>query len=116
MQSIPFDSLVPDCSFSVDLGSKQVDIRLTWNDTAQSWYMEVGYNNQVMIAGMALVPNWLLMNGSKASGPVEGDFICTRLSSLAPDKIGYADLGVTWGLCWMNETELTAWKVFYGLE
>lgn len=135
MKLIPFSSnpIQPDTTFSVDLGSKTIALRVIWNEAAQAWFMDIARSetDNPLIAGLKLVPNIPLLDNHRAMAPFSGDLICLKLSDDAKEvatlaaetytaidnvsSIGYSDLGVFWGLVWMNTTELESWKTYYGL-
>lgn len=114
MQLIDFDTY-PDTTFNVDLELQPVSIRLTWNETSQAWYMAVANTAGVEVVGLKVVPSYPLMDCCRAEAPISGDFVCYRKEELAPARIGYEDLGTSWGLCWLNEAELDQWMVDNGL-
>lgn len=114
MQLIQF-AKYPDSSFIVELDSQLVTLRLTWNEVDQSWYMEVSAGDSAALVGLKLVPNYPIMDACRAESPIAGDFICYRLTAIVPERIDYDALGVTWGLCWLNDAQLKEWMVAYGL-
>lgn len=115
---IPFDPQVAaDQEVRVTLATQPMTLRLYWNTASSFWFMDVTNSDATKtLNSLKLVPGWPLFSVSPALAPVEGDFIVLRMDDDVSDDISYDDLGTRWGLFYLTDAELKAWKVNYGLE
>lgn len=56
---------IPCHSFTVTLGEAQYNIRMTWRDRTQSWYMDLyDVENNPLALGKRLAPGWAPLAGT----------------------------------------------------
>ena len=115
---VPFDpALSADQELRIMLGDELAVLRLTWNVSSSFWYLNVGNaDNSKELTSMKVVPNWPLFSVAPAAAPLSGNFVVLRLDEQAVSPVGYYDLGTHWGLYWMDDAEVLAWRKTYGLE
>ena len=102
---IPFDPLKSSNQrFKVNLGGALVSLRIMWNTRDQAWYMDAE-GTGTPANSVKIVPDSPLLHRIVDLG-VEGNFYVLRTDVNAALPIGYFDLGKTWGLYWLNWSEL----------
>ena len=67
----------PNHTFTINLDSKLLKLEFLYNSLFDFWAMTI-YNDldDTLIAGVKIVPNYLLLYNNKASGLPSGDFYC----------------------------------------
>jgi hypothetical protein len=92
-----------------------VDIRIIWNSRSEWFYADITYDN-VTLYGVKLVPGFPLLYQYHGEIDIPGDFLVLPITADArATGIQYDDLGVTWFLYWLNDSEIEAWRSARGL-
>lgn len=115
---VPFEpALSADQELRIMLGDELAVLCLIWNVKAEFWYLDVGNaDNSKELTSLKVVPGWPLFDVAAAAAPIAGNFMALRMDEQAGNSIGYYDLGARWGLYWMDDSEILAWRKTYGLE
>ncbi len=112
-----YQSISSNFEQEIILGDRLVSITLTWNVRSNSWYLfltDIEKNDS--IAGIKLVPNWLILRQYKSFLPdFDGDFLIIKEDPNAGDRLTYDNLGVGYKLYWVNSTEAEDWEDENGL-
>lgn len=95
-------------------GRELLELRLAWNERASAWFIDVSSGGRT-IHGLRLAGNWPLMYEHRALSPISGDIVALPASKDAPDRIGYGDLGKSWGLYWIGPEDIGKWEAAYGM-
>lgn len=110
-----FNTLSSDFSQSLTLGTIVVKIRLVWNIRSGFWTMSVIDANENHVAGIKLVPNYLLLRHHRALLPVPGDLILIRENPYAQEFPTFENLGSAFNLYFLDEDEVIEWEDTNGL-
>lgn len=117
MKKIPIDpslSADQEVRFQTDDRST-VTLRFTYNVRSKFWFLDVTVGGTT-VTGVKLVPGWPLLRQYKGLTALTGDFLFLPVSADArnyPTK--YEDIGKIWFLCWLDESEISAWRSVRGL-
>lgn len=95
-------------------GRELLELRLVWNGRASAWFVDV-YSEGRAAHGLRLVGNWPLLREHRALSPISGDIVALPVSRDAPGRIGYGDLGKSWGLYWIDPEDVAKWEAAHGL-
>lgn len=118
MLRIPFDpNKSADQSLQVLIPERQViGLRLVWNVRASAWDVEVSNTSGGSAGFFRLEPKWPLLYEHAALSPIVGDIMALPLTrgQVAPLS-EYGALGTTWGLFWLSDEDVEAWRKANGL-
>lgn len=95
-------------------GRELLELRLAWNGRASAWFVDVSSEGRTA-HGLRLVGNWPLLHEHRALSPISGDIVALPVSRDAPGRIGYGDLGKSWGLYWIGPEDIAKWEAAHGL-
>lgn len=115
---VPFNpALSADQELRMLLGDELAVLRITWNTACGFWYLSLSNADATAaVNGLKMVPGWPLFSVSKALAPLAGDFMVLRMDDSVGDAVAYDDLGVRWGLYYLTDEEVAAWRSACGLE
>jgi hypothetical protein len=117
MMRIPFDpSRSADQSFSVLIPEHQVvELRMVWNTRASGWDVLVS-GPSGSVGFLRLKPRWPLLLEHLAISPIDGDIIALPLQGGSGKGLDDFDaLGSSWGLFWLSQDDVKAWRSANGL-
>ena len=116
----PFLSSQQTFRFVTDEGTAVV-VTLRWNGRSNFWFLDVTQTladgTTSSFYGVKVVASFPLLRAVQSLFAFPGDFIVFPASSgVVGQPIAFPDLGSQWFLCYLNATEIAAWKVQNGVQ
>lgn len=117
MIDIPtFQSDSSDFRQEIELGSQLVQVHITFNTRIGDgfFFLEFTDQNENVLKGIKITPNWLLMDWHRGTLEFVGDLIVRKVDDEAGDLITYDNFGDGWNLTYFTVAEVAAWKTDNG--
>ncbi len=118
MKTIPvFQSISSKFKQNLVLADLLIELEIHWNSRSNAFYMDIiDTENDDILTGVKLVPNWLLIRQFRAYLPnLNGDFIVTKVDDTAGNRVTYDNLGTGYILYFLTLDEAEEWEDEYGL-
>ncbi len=111
MIQIPtFQTTSADFLQEIELGGQLVQIRITWNSRNEFFHMTFTDQNENILRGIKMVPDWPLMDWHRGSLEFEGDLIVVKTDEEAGNEITYNNFNNGWDLFYYTIAEVNMWK------
>ncbi len=115
MIQIPtFQIVSADSIEEIELDGQLVQLRIVYNIRNEFFHLRFTDQNNNIIYGIKIVPNWLLLEWHKGFTDFKGDLVILKAEEGAGNIITYDNFGNGLGLFYMDETEVNEWKELNG--
>ena len=99
-----------DFTQEIELGSQLVQIHIRFNSRVGFFFLTFTDQNENVLNGIKIVPNWPLMDWHRGTLEFEGDLIVRQVDDEAGDSITYDNFGNGWNLTYLTVAEVAEWK------
>lgn len=111
-----FQNISANFNQEIDLDGQIVQINIAYNSRNNFFHInEFIDQDENIITGVKIVPEWLLFDNYKGLVDFEGDLIVLKQDEDAGNDITYDNFGNGWDLFYLTPDEVETWKQANGL-